>query len=397
MRSCERMLIMAACLLLAGCTGAGNTDGLQRQGPSSVRPPDRSSSSHWSGRPSRQASRFTIAATGDILLHEPLWTAAADYGRSSGRAYDFRPMFRSVRAVLRRADLAICHLETPVDRDNAALSSYPVFNVPRQIVPALKHAGYDACSTASNHSLDQGHKGVVETLGLLDREGIAHAGTGRDGREARTPALISFDGITIGHISYSYGLNTPRNDLGVVNIVDPRDILYDATRARRMGADFVVVSMHWGVEYQAEPAESQVQIARTLLRSPAVDLIIGHHAHVVQPLARVHGKYVAYGLGNFLANQSTSCCIPETKDGVIVEFEVRRRPDGYAVSKVRYTPTWMQLGSHIVAVADRLRREESAEELRAALQRSWSRTVGAIKARGLRPPAVAPAEVSTGE
>jgi hypothetical protein len=336
---------------------------------------------------------FTIAATGDILLHEPLWQTAAAYAEGSGPPYDFRPMFAQVRPILKEADVAICHMETPIDRENDDLSSYPVFGVPRQIAPALRHAGYDVCSTASNHSLDKGYEGVQETLRVLDSKGLRHAGTGRTKSVARRPVIVDVEGVRVALTSYTYGLNGtgfPAGHKGVVNMINARHILRDARRARQAGAEFVVTALHWGLEYQSEPTDEQSTLAQRLLRSAQVDLIVGHHAHVVQPIARFGRKFVVYGMGNFLSHQSLSCCIARTQDGVIVDLAVKETERGFRVRRVRYTPTWMQLGKGIVPVAETLRNGRPDHELRAALESSWDRTVSSIKALGSGRPRVAP-------
>jgi hypothetical protein len=332
-----------------------------------------------------------MAMTGDVLLHEPLWQAAATYGASSGRRYDFRPMFDRVRRVLGSADLALCHLETPVDLDNAALSSYPVFNVPWQIVPALRYAGYDACSTASNHSLDAGHEGIVETIRGLESAGLEHAGTGRSRTQARRPALIDVEGVKVAILSYTYGTNGipfPPGLEGVVNLIDAERILRHARRTRRAGAEFVSVSLHWGLEYQTSPTEDQRTLARRLLRSPAVDLIVGHHAHVVQPIGRVKGKFVIYGLGNFLANQSLSCCIAATQDGVIVTAEVTESASGFEVRRIEYVPTWMELGRGVLTVSKSLSNANTSPDVRSALWESWRRTEASLTSLNAKAPRV---------
>ncbi|HEX2023588.1 MAG TPA: CapA family protein, partial [Acidimicrobiales bacterium] len=130
------------------------------------------------------STTFTIAASGDFLAHRPVVARAAGYGRTSGQAYDFRPMLAAVEPVVSAADLAICHLETPLSPDGRDLSGFPTFNVPGDLATAIAAAGYDTCSLASNHSLDRGPAGVAATLGVLDAAGIGHAGTARTPEEA---------------------------------------------------------------------------------------------------------------------------------------------------------------------------------------------------------------------
>jgi poly-gamma-glutamate synthesis protein (capsule biosynthesis protein) len=290
--------------------------------------------------------RFTIAATGDILIHEALWERAAVLGAASGEAFDFRPMFRRVRDTLAGADLALCHLETPVTADGD-LSSYPVFAVPVEITDAIAAAGYDSCSTASNHSLDGGAKGIAATLRALDRAGVAHAGTARTRPESRRITMLDVEGAKVAQLSYSFGFNgfAPEREWQA-NRIDVERMLDDARRARERGSDFTVVSLHWGVEPLTTPTAFQAQVAERLTRSRFVDAIVGHHAHVVQPIERVNGKVVAYGMGNFLSGMWPGELWPEgVEDGVIVVLGVELRRDAYRVTKVRPVPTTVEPGT----------------------------------------------------
>lgn len=321
--------------------------------PRAADPPDRpdrrrarSVPSAPTPRRSEAPRRFTIAATGDILVHESLWERAAVLGAASGEAFDFRSMFRRVRDTLAGADLALCHLETPVTADGD-LSSYPVFAAPVEITDAIADAGYDSCSTASNHSLDGGAAGIEATLNALDRNGLAHAGTARTRREASRITLLDVEGAQVAHLSYSFGFNgfTPEHDWQG-NLIDVERILDDARRARERGSDLTVVSLHWGVEPLTTPTAFQMQVAERLTRSPLVDAIVGHHAHVVQPIERVNGKVVAYGMGNFLSGMRPSEMWPGgVEDGVIVLLRVERRGDAYRVTRARAVPTTVEYGT----------------------------------------------------
>jgi poly-gamma-glutamate synthesis protein (capsule biosynthesis protein) len=267
-------------------------------------------------------------------------------GSSSGDAFDFLPMFRRVRGTLAGADLALCHLETPVTADGE-LSSYPVFAAPVEITDAIAGAGYDSCSTASNHSLDGGTAGIAATLKALDRAGVAHTGTARTRTESRWVTMLDVEGARVAQLSYSFGFNgfTPERHWQA-NEIEVERILDDARRARESGSDFTVVSLHWGVEPVTTPTTFQTQVANRLTRSPFVDAIVGHHAHVVQPIERVNGKVVAYGMGNFLSGMWPGELWPEgVEDGVIVLLRVERRDDAYRVTNVRAVPTTVEYGT----------------------------------------------------
>jgi poly-gamma-glutamate capsule biosynthesis protein CapA/YwtB (metallophosphatase superfamily) len=341
----------------------------------------------------RSDRTFTLVASGDILIHGAVLDQAAAYGDESGREFDFKPMFDEVRGLISGADAAICHLEVPISRNNQFLSTYPLFNAPRELAVAIKDAGYDSCSTASNHALDNGQEGVSATLDVLDDAGVMHDGTARSRRESLEPAILDVNGLKVAHLSYTYGLNgvegrpEPR---WLVELADAGRILKEAKAARAAGAEFVVVSLHWGIEYQSDPSEFQRSLAKKLLASPDIGVIVGHHAHVVQPIDRVKKKYVVYGVGNFLSNQrpgaTATCCLPQTQDGLLVHIEVKENATGFAVDRVLYTPTWVEPGTYrILPVADALEEPDTSPEQSALLAQSWRRTVATVRALGGRP------------
>ena len=254
---------------------------------------------------------------------------------------DFRPLLADMKPVMARADLALCHLETPLAPYGGPYAGYPLFAAPPAILPALRWAGYDACTTASNHSLDSGFEGLTRTLRYLQAAGLEHAGTAATRRESRRPVLVEAGDVTVGLISATYGTNglpLPAGKPWSVPLIDVEDIRRSAARARQAGADVVLVALHWGLEYQHSPTAEQVAIARRLTRTADVDLIYGHHAHVVQPYDKVNGTWVVYGLGNAVAQQSTS--VEGVYDGVTCRVTFSERADGsFEVSRLEYLPT----------------------------------------------------------
>ncbi len=333
----------------------------------------------------------TLAFTGDLLPHSPVTRqAAANAAAAGGAGYDFGPMFDLVRPILSGADLALCHLETPVSADDSDIRGYPVFSGPWELVAAAAEAGYDGCSTASNHSFDRGRRGVEETIEVLDRFGLGHAGTAVDPDSDLEPVLYDAGGITVGHVAATYGLNgfqLPADAPHLVDLIEPDDILLDARRAREAGAELVVVSLHWGVEYRHEPTTRQQAWLESILPSPDVDLVVGHHAHVVQPVDRLGDEWVVYGLGNFLSNQSANCCVAASQDGVIVLVDVDETSPGVVeVTGVRYVPTWVDRSDYtIVPVAEALADPDLDEGRRRVLEDSWERTTSVVGSR-LGPP-----------
>ncbi len=319
-----------------------------------------------------------LAFAGDVLAHRGVVRQAAANSATPGE-YDFAPMFDLVADRLQGADLAVCHLETPLSPDNTDLSGHPTFNVPGDLAAGLKTAGFDACTTASNHSLDRRFEGLVNTIDVLEAAGLEHTGTWRTAEEASTPLLLDAAGITIGQLSYTYGLNgfrVPADQPWSVVGIDPERILADVDRARDSGAEFVVVSLHWGVEYRHEPSDDQRDVALALAAAGTIDVIVGHHAHVVQPVERVGDTLVLFGLGNFLSNQSANCCAAGAQDGVIMHVHLQDLPDRSGFETwVTHTPTRVDRTDFvIVPVGDAIDAGGRGSLDLAELERSRART-----------------------
>ncbi|MEZ0449240.1 CapA family protein [Cellulomonas sp. ICMP 17802] len=315
---------------------------------------------------------FSIVATGDVLPHLPVLSDA----RAADGGYDFAPVLAPMDRWVQGADLALCHLEVPVAPAGTPPSGYPLFGSPAQIASSLAAQGWDGCSTASNHSVDRGFAGITATLDALDAAGLGHVGTARTAVEQSQPQLYRLERagrtITVAHIAAAYGTNgMPVDDARPwsVNLIDVPALVAQATAARAAGADLVVASLHCCVEYRTEPTAEQVAIDQQLADSGVIDLLIGHHAHVPQPVVhlsggpRGEGMWVAYGLGNYVSNQDSDCCVPNTDSGLMLTahvesvgaFPAEGRPAGpVRVTGVEWTPiTVDRLGGHQVhALAD---------------------------------------------
>lgn len=334
----------------------------------------------------RQATALTMTFTGDLLSHLPVINQAQLNG-SAQWPYDYRPMFAQVQERLSAADLSICVLETPVSADNTALSGYPIFNAPRELVDAIAAVGFDGCATASNHSYDRGPDGVRTTLDQLDRVGLGHAGMARSATEQQAPRIYEVGGVKIAHLSFTYGLNgfvLPADQPYLVDVTEVGAVLSRASAARAAGADLVVLSIQWGNEYQSDPSAEQLSLAEQFMASPDIDLIVGNHVHVIQPVAKVGGKWVIYGLGNFLSNQSPECCPAASQDGVIMSVTVRLGTGGtYEVSDITFTPTFVDRSSYtIVSLPEALAAADLDPGLRQVYEASRSRTIEVINRLG---------------
>ena len=295
-----------------------------------------------------EGTRLTVAATGDFLIHTPVFRRALAHG--GGRRYDFRPLFRKIRPVIAGADLALCHVETPLVPGPPR--SYPSFRTPVALAGAIRATGWDACSTASNHTLDAGQHGLNTTLAALKGAGIARTGSYRKRSEARRPAMAEARGVKVAFLAYTALTNGQRlPHPWSLNIASPRRILRDARAARDSGADAVIVNLHWGDEYRSSPSRSQRALADALTRSDLITAVVGQHAHVVQPIRWMHGKPVVFGEGNLISGQSAACCPAAAQDGLIALLDLRVGAAGVRAERVRYLPTYVRHPDYTVVRA----------------------------------------------
>jgi poly-gamma-glutamate synthesis protein (capsule biosynthesis protein) len=285
----------------------------------------------------------TLVMGGDLLWHNTVWASAAeDHAQTGqGRRFDFDPMFAALKPLVAGADLALCHEEVPFAAPGQPLHNFPVFAAPPEAARWIGSFGFDACTTASNHSLDQGYDGLVRTADLLERAGVGHIGTFRTAAERRRPVVLTTaDGVRIGVVAGTFGTNgfpLPAGREWSVSLWDASNLLAQARAARRAGADVVVVHVHGGDEYSHLPNAAQTALVDRLTRSPDVDLVLGEHAHVVQPITRVNGKWVVYGMGNMVAQQDPAR--PDTYQGILVRFTFTERRSGrFAVVRAGYVP-----------------------------------------------------------
>ncbi|BCJ64904.1 CapA family protein [Polymorphospora rubra] len=300
------------------------------------------------GKPvSVEGETVSILAAGDILLHPELWDQAR---RDGGGTMDFGPILAGVGPAIEQTDLALCHLETPLAPPGGPYIGFPLFSVPQEIVKGIKEVGFDGCSTASNHSLDHGVEGINRTLDVLDEVGVGHTGTYRTADEAKRPKIYEVGDVRVAHLSYTKsfnGLRRPENKDWVANLIDVEKVEADAAASRSAGADIVVVSLHWGTEYQHEPDVDQQQWARQIAAMRDVDVVFGHHAHVVQPIEQFGEKWVVYGLGNQIARHDKPT--NGNRDGAMIR--VTFGPAGgtgrWKVAAIEAIPTFVDLNPDI--------------------------------------------------
>jgi poly-gamma-glutamate synthesis protein (capsule biosynthesis protein) len=315
--------------------------------------------------------------TGDLLLHHRVNSAAAAHAEGQpGRSYDYRPLLERVRPWVEGADWAVCHMELPLSADGTRLETYPSFRVPGQIAFDAADIGFDSCSVASNHTLDQGVSGVAETLEVLDDAGLAFTGAARSTREAADQIWLDVGGVRVAHLAYTYwfnGYELPADAPWTSNLIDEGEILDDAAAARADGAELVILSLHWGEEYYHQPNQQQQDLGPRLLASADVDLIIGHHAHVVQPIDRVGSEWLVYGLGNLLSNTTRTA----GRDELLVEVTATEQPDGTFATELEVVPLYADPVSMEVFPSSPAPSQD--HPVGDALATSWARVTGVLE------------------
>lgn len=312
----------------------------------------------------REVARVRFAAVGDVISHGDVLRSAeaADVLGVDGKSVNhegFSALLEEVSADLAGHDLAFANLETPIAPDSGARSVPFMFNAPPALVEALQATGFNLLSFANNHVYDQRRAGLDESLRRLDATGVTYAGAGRSCAEARRAKLVERKGIRVAFLAtsrlYNQRLNRKPDEPCAAEFDEPA-VLAEVAAARKAGADWVVLSIHWGAEYHTAPAPSDVELAHRLLEG-GVDVILGHHPHVLQPVEiyrAADGRLglIAYSLGNFLSNQSRfyvhgvqPAKMGNPRDGTILRFSVRRVDYGQGqvrteLADVSVQPLW---------------------------------------------------------
>jgi poly-gamma-glutamate synthesis protein (capsule biosynthesis protein) len=365
--------MVAVAIAAGGCTASGRPAGhavRPARGTAAAPSLHRGSASH--------GVQLVIEASGDLLIHSAVFDRALVLG--GGRRYDFAPMFTQIKPYIRGADLALCHVETPMTP--APATGYPTFNTPPELATAIAQTGWRACSTAGTHALDQGQTGVSGTIRALDRAGVAHTGTFSSAAAQQTPLIMTVRGIRVAFLAYTELTNgIPSPHPWSVSRASAARILSDAHRARTDGAQVVIVNLHWGEEDVAQPSRFQLALADKLTRSPDITAVVGQHVHIVQPIRILHGKLVVFGEGNLISNQTAACCPAASQDGMIVLLTITADSRGSRVTFVRYVPVWVRHPDYVVLPAGTAWRTDPADA--AALRASYERTV-AVAGRGPR-------------
>lgn len=289
---------------------------------------------------------FSMAITGDIMCHNTMYQDAYD---SSTKSYDFSYYFDDIKVPLQTADITVGNLETTLSGAKVGYSGYPTFNTPEILAKNLKKVGFDVVSTANNHCIDKGYKGIESTISFLDEADLSHTGTFTSKEAQETILIKNVKNVNIAFLSFTYGTNgipIPKDKPYAVNLIDKDLMKSQIELAKKEKPDLICACMHWGIEYQTKPNSEQKELADFLFEN-GVDVIIGNHPHVPQPMEKRTIKledgstkdgFVIYSLGNFMANQNYKY----TQDSAILKLEITKHAkDGkITIDTATYTPTY---------------------------------------------------------
>ena len=276
-----------------------------------------------------------IRAVGDLMMHEKQLEIAA---RGDG-SYDFHEQYALIANSLADADYTIANLETTVGKyKDKAYSGYPRFNAPESLLDAVKDAGIDFLTLANNHMLDRFGEGMVTTVNWVEKYGFDHGGANRTKKEKNTPVVVNVKGVKIGFLCYTQMTNdmeekcSPRVVQYGINYIKQADFRKDVAALKKAGAEVIIALPHWGKEYKREPGSTAKSNAKKLVAA-GVDVILGSHPHVVQPIEYIKTTdkdgnervgLVAYSLGNFISNMTERY----TDSGIILDFTLQEQEDG---------------------------------------------------------------------
>lgn len=316
--------------------------------------------------PEFQETTATVLSTGDIMVH----STQLD-GAKVSDGYDFSAFFAEAAPYFKKADLSIANLEiTFGGSESGAFSGFPAFNTPDSLADVIKSSGLNLLITSNNHSYDTGLYGLKRTAQILKQKGIEFTGTKETADE---PSYIvkEINNINIGIINYTYettgansggkkylnGMLLKEEANALVNSFNYNHLESFYTEAENRigamkndGAEFIVFYIHWGNEYQLTPNTYQKAIAQKL-SNMGVDMIIGSHPHVIQPVELIHSEdgqnttVCVYSTGNAISNQRQelmdSCPSGHTEDGMLFEFTLRKTEQGVILDSLDLIPTWV--------------------------------------------------------
>lgn len=307
---------------------------------------------------------ISMLVNGDLLFHPNLWKhfAGANTAATDGTAFDFTPLFETMKPYIQASDIAVCEFETPIAKRGGPYTGYPVFNVPPEVADAAASVGYTVCTHATNHSWDQGADGIARLWDTLASKGIAQTGSYKNEEDSTKPLVIDSPtgGGKLGLVTGTVSLNgmTADHDWQVDRLREAGDPQHQsdidravakAKAAREQGADVVAMAMHSVQEYIDYADSWQVSEAHELADTGAFDVIYGAGCHCAQPIENYNGTWIIYGLGNTVTVSAPASRIVNNQ-GVTarIQFAGRKGVAGaWRVSRIDWVPTAnMRQGSY---------------------------------------------------
>ncbi|WP_152655738.1 CapA family protein [Oceanobacillus sp. CFH 90083] len=294
--------------------------------------------------------QVTVAAIGDILIHDRVYDEAWN-----GEKYDFKPMLAEVTDYLKEPAITVANQETIMGGESIGLSGYPNFNSPFEIGDDLQAAGVDIITMANNHTLDRGEEAIQNAIAYYEEIGMPYTGSFKNAEDQAEIRVLETDqDISIAFLSYTYGTNgmpVPDGKPYLVNLLDRKQIQEEVEKANDL-ADITIVSLHFGQEEERMPNQEQKNLAQ-FAADLGVDVVIGHHPHVLQPIEWLEGKegkqtLVAYSLGNFLSGQYQLY----NRIGGIFEFDLVKAGDEVLVQNPRFLPTFVEFEENGDAISN---------------------------------------------
>lgn len=287
---------------------------------------------------------YSFAAVGDNVVHTGIWLEARHRAQTmeiKDRQYYFAPVFEYIADMIADADIAFINQETLMGGDELGNSNYPRFNGPQDIGRDLVDLGFDIVSIANNHMADKGEVGLRGTIDFWESQPVVMIGGYRNYEDYKKIRTIERDGVKIALLSYTYstnGLSLPKNTELYIPYIDYAEIKTQVEAAKKI-ADLVFMSIHWGEENMFTPTSGQVGLAQ-YMADLGVDVIIGHHPHVVQPITWLTGKngndtLCIYSLGNIVSLMAA----PYNMVGGVMTFDIVEGQDGWFVDNPVLVPT----------------------------------------------------------
>ena len=295
---------------------------------------------------------FTLTSLGDTLCHN---TQYWDAYNSKTNEYDFSYVYEDIKNYTLSSDITIGSLETTFAGKEKGYSNYPTFNTPDSLATALKNIGVDVVSLAGNHALDYGYTGLCRTIDVFNNIGLSHLGTYKTAEDQEKILIKDVKGVKIAFINYTYGTNgipVPSGKEFCVNLIDKDFIKKQINQAKEQNVDMIVACMHWGTEYRTTANSEQKDLANFLFEN-GVDVILGNHPHVLEPMEKktitlqdgtTKEVFVVYALGNFTADQRDEI----TRDSAILNLTITKNSDSkISIDKVNYVPIYMYKNTNV--------------------------------------------------